>query len=188
LVLRHVREHVADAGHELTILAGLAGMVKEAEIARALGILSQANVGRLLRCIQMYGLPVCAYPSSPKILPRLFTSTRGVVCCEPNVDGEFHSIQSNWPPQTKVPAHLDVDSLMEKMAVDKKNKGGRKAVVLLDSIGHVHREEPILVDDEVLARALSDHLAVDPAKQGLANNNGPACSREAVVSAAWKRL
>jgi hypothetical protein len=87
------------------------------------------------------------------------------------VDREFHSIQSNWPPQTKVPAHLDVDSLMEKMAVDKKNKGGRKAVVLLDSIGHVHREEPILVDDEVLARALSDHLAVDPAEQGMANNN-----------------
>jgi 3-dehydroquinate synthetase len=62
-VLHHVREHVADAGHELTVLAGLAGMVKEAEIARALGILSQANVGRLLRCIQMYGLPVCTYKS-----------------------------------------------------------------------------------------------------------------------------
>ncbi|KAF9432179.1 3-dehydroquinate dehydratase (3-dehydroquinase) [Entomortierella beljakovae] len=34
------------------------GMIKEAEIARHLGYLSQVAVGRLTRCIQAYGLPV----------------------------------------------------------------------------------------------------------------------------------
>ncbi|KAF0722196.1 hypothetical protein AaE_009971 [Aphanomyces astaci] len=34
------------------------GMVKEAEIARGLGLCTSATVGRLLRCIKAYGLPV----------------------------------------------------------------------------------------------------------------------------------
>ena len=34
------------------------GMVREAEIARHLGILNNVSVGRLIRCLQSYGLPV----------------------------------------------------------------------------------------------------------------------------------
>jgi pentafunctional AROM polypeptide len=34
------------------------GMVREAEIARHLGILNNVSVGRLVRCLQSYGLPV----------------------------------------------------------------------------------------------------------------------------------
>ncbi|OQR86371.1 pentafunctional AROM polypeptide [Achlya hypogyna] len=41
------------------------GMVKEAEIARGLGLCSSATVGRLLRCIKAYGLPVRVPARSP---------------------------------------------------------------------------------------------------------------------------
>lgn len=74
--------------------------------------------------------------------------------------------------QTALPAHLSIASLMEKMAVDKKNKSGRKAVVLLDSIGHVFGQEPTLVEDDVLARALTNHLVVVPPKRGVSHVPG----------------
>ncbi|OQR97948.1 pentafunctional AROM polypeptide [Thraustotheca clavata] len=41
------------------------GMVKEAEIARGMGLCSSATVGRLLRCIKAFGLPVRVPARSP---------------------------------------------------------------------------------------------------------------------------
>ncbi|EQC28678.1 hypothetical protein SDRG_13554 [Saprolegnia diclina VS20] len=41
------------------------GMVKEAEIARGMGLCSSATVGRLLRCIKAFGLPVRVPSRSP---------------------------------------------------------------------------------------------------------------------------
>ena len=56
---------------------------------------------------------------------------------------------------------------MEKMAVDKKNKGGKKAVVLLSSLGKVAKEEPVLVEDDVIERVLSEYLSVVPPGKGV---------------------
>ena len=36
---------------------------------------------------------------------------------------------------------LDADDLMEKMAVDKKNKGGKKYLTLLESIGSCYQKK-----------------------------------------------
>jgi len=57
----HSVGHAIEALMQPALLHGEAvaiGMVKEAEIARHLGILSQANFGRLVRCIMSYSLPV----------------------------------------------------------------------------------------------------------------------------------
>lgn len=67
----HTIGHAVEALCQPAMLHGEAvaiGMAKEAEVARALGKLSQANVGRLVRCMQMYGLPVCAIPTSLGVL------------------------------------------------------------------------------------------------------------------------
>lgn len=69
--------------------------------------------------------------------------------------------------QITVPAHLTVPALMEKMAVDKKNKGGKKAVVVLSSVGGVWSKEPVLVEDQLIERVISEYIVVVPPKDGL---------------------
>ena len=70
------------------------GMVKEAELARHLGILKPGAVARLVKCIASYGLPISL--EDPLIQKR----SAGKKC--------------------------PVDTLLEKMAVDKKNDGKKK--------------------------------------------------------------
>eukprot|EP01137_Pigoraptor_chileana_P019147 Opistho-2@79752 len=94
------------------------GMKKECEIARAMGIFSQANLGRLIDCIRSYKL-----------------------------DPTF-------------PEHLAIPALMEKMAVDKKNSGGKKAVVVLKSIGKVNVKTAVYIQDALIVRVLSSHVTV----------------------------
>lgn len=69
--------------------------------------------------------------------------------------------------QTKVPSHLLVPDMMEKMAVDKKNKGGKKAVVLLQCVGEVKEKIPVLVEDDVIERVLSEYVCVMPPGAGM---------------------
>lgn len=76
----------------------------------------------------------------------------------------FHVTRYN---QITVPAHLTVPALMEKMAVDKKNKGGKKAVVVLSSVGGVWSKEPVLVEDQLIERVISEYIVVVPPKDGL---------------------
>lgn len=56
---------------------------------------------------------------------------------------------------------------MEKMAVDKKNKGGKKAVVVLSSMGVVWSKEPVQVEDQLIERVISEYIVVVPPKDGL---------------------
>lgn len=59
----HTVGHAIEALCQPAMLHGEAvaiGMAKEAEIARAMGVFSQANVGRLTRCLQLFGLSVSA--------------------------------------------------------------------------------------------------------------------------------
>lgn len=64
----HTIGHAIEAILTPTILHGECvsiGMILEAEVARALGILGQVAVGRLTRCLKAYNLPVSL--SDPKI-------------------------------------------------------------------------------------------------------------------------
>uniref|UniRef100_A0A7S1NAR1 Pentafunctional AROM polypeptide n=1 Tax=Eutreptiella gymnastica TaxID=73025 RepID=A0A7S1NAR1_9EUGL len=97
------------------------GCVKEAELARHLGLLTPASVGRLIRCLEAYHLPI----HMPK---------------------------------------LTIPDLMEKMCVDKKNKGGKKYIVLLDAIGSCHMRKPVPVEDPLIEFILSPSVLVHPAK------------------------
>ena len=96
------------------------GMVKEAELARLLGHLSQAVLGRLTRLLDAYALP------------------------------------------TELPAGLAMDDLMDRMAVDKKNKGGKKAVVILAGIGATYQKRATIVQDQAIRTVLSPALTIIP--------------------------
>ena len=61
-----------------------------------------------------------------------------------------------------MPRGLDIADLMEKMAVDKKNKGGKKAIVLLRDIGTLVERKSILVDDTPIEKILSLALELLP--------------------------
>ncbi|KAG9415137.1 3-dehydroquinate dehydratase (3-dehydroquinase) [Aphanomyces cochlioides] len=97
------------------------GMVKEVEIARGLGLCTSATVGRLLRCIKAFGLPV------------------------------------------RVPARALTANVLEKMEVDKKNSGGVKKLILLQSIGKVcSNPYTVAVEDDRIAHVLEPQVLVVP--------------------------
>ncbi|CAG8562634.1 3719_t:CDS:1, partial [Acaulospora colombiana] len=108
------------------------GMVKEAEIARNLGYLNQVTLGRLIRCLQNYGLPV-SY-GEKKVLDLV---------------GDKHE-------------HVTVDRLMTIMKVDKKNRNGQKRIVLLGGIGKVNGKKATVVSDSVIHKILSPAIIVHP--------------------------
>ncbi|OUM66753.1 hypothetical protein PIROE2DRAFT_50789 [Piromyces sp. E2] len=108
------------------------GMVYEAEIARSMGLLKDAAVGRLARCIQAYGLPASIN--------------------DPLVDKNTHGKQKE----------VTVERLMEIMKLDKKNRGTQKRIVIISEIGKLYEEKPTNVDDEVIVNALSPALKVTP--------------------------
>jgi len=107
------------------------GMVYEAEIARSMGLLKDAAVGRLSRCIQAYGLPISIN--------------------DPLVDKNTHGKQKE----------VTVDRLMEIMKLDKKNRGTQKRIVIISDIGKLYEEKPTNVDDEVIVNVLSPALKVN---------------------------
>lgn len=104
------------------------GMVKEAEIARHLGILRPGAVARLTKSISAFGLPVSL--SDQRI--------------------------------QKLSAHkmCPVDTLLQKMAIDKKNDGNRKKIVLLSAIGATFEPRASFVDDSVIRIILCDGIEV----------------------------
>jgi len=53
-----------------------------------------------------------------------------------------------------MPRGLVLEDLMEKMAVDKKNKGGKKAIVMLTGIGNLLERKATLTDDEPIRRVI----------------------------------
>ncbi|KAL8413778.1 hypothetical protein RB594_005137 [Gaeumannomyces avenae] len=106
------------------------GMVKEAELARHLGILRPAAVARLAKCIASYDLPTSVDDK------RVVKLTAGKKC--------------------------PVDVLLNKMAVDKKNDGWQKKIVLLSAIGKCHEPKASSVDDGAIRVVLSPAVRVTP--------------------------
>jgi pentafunctional AROM polypeptide len=106
------------------------GMVKEAELARHLGILKPSAVARLTKCITSYGLPTSLQDRRIQML------TAGKLC--------------------------PVDILLQKMAVDKKNDGKKKKIVLLSAIGKTHEPRATVVEDRAIRIVLSDAIEVTP--------------------------
>ncbi len=103
------------------------GMVREAELARYLGLLSPAAVSRLTKCLVTYGLPISL---EDPIIKRLTSKT------------------------------CDLDTLMAKMAVDKKNDGSKIKITLLDRIGKTWEPKATVVKPEDIRVILADTVKV----------------------------
>ncbi|KAI9703076.1 MAG: 3-dehydroquinate dehydratase (3-dehydroquinase) [Bogoriella megaspora] len=106
------------------------GMVKEAELARYLGVLSPGAVARLTKCISSYGLPTSL---SDKTLRKRSASRE-----------------------------CPVDDLINIMAVDKKNAGSQKKIVLLSAIGKTYEPKASNVADADIRLVLSPSVLVHP--------------------------
>ncbi|KAI1104429.1 Pentafunctional AroM protein [Jackrogersella minutella] len=106
------------------------GMVKEAELARYLGVLRPGAVARLVKCIASYDLPTSLHDK------RIVKLTAGKQC--------------------------PVDVLLQKMAVDKKNEGKKKKIVLLSAIGRTYEPRASVVDDSAIRVVLSPATRVKP--------------------------
>ena len=98
------------------------GMVKEADLARYLGILAPGAVARLTKCIASYGLPT-------SLTDKLITKRTRKEC--------------------------PVDELLRRMAVDKKNAGSKKKVVILSAIGQCYEPQATQVADKDLRVVMS---------------------------------
>jgi len=106
------------------------GMVKEAELARFLGVLRPSAVARLTKCIASYELPTSLHDK------RIVKLTAGKEC--------------------------PVDVLLQKMAVDKKNDGRKKKIVLLSAIGKTYEPKASVVEDRAIRVILSPAVRVTP--------------------------
>ncbi|KNE61973.1 3-phosphoshikimate 1-carboxyvinyltransferase [Allomyces macrogynus ATCC 38327] len=132
----HTVGHAIEAALTPRLLHGecvAMGMVYEAEIARYLGHLPQAHVGRLIRCIASYGLPTTLHD-------KLTIQYAG-------------GVQA---------AHVAVDTMMEYMKVDKKNAGAQKKLVLLKRIGATVELRASAVDDHVIRLVIAPGVRVLP--------------------------
>ncbi|KAI9710849.1 MAG: hypothetical protein M1812_007301 [Candelaria pacifica] len=106
------------------------GMVKEAELARYLGVLKPGVVSRLVKCLTSYQLPVSLDDR------RIRKLSAGKVC--------------------------PVEQLISIMAVDKKNDGQKKKIVLLSAIGETHEQKASVVADRDIKAILSAGIEVSP--------------------------
>jgi len=106
------------------------GMVKEAELARYLGVLAPSAVARLTKCIASYGLPT--------------------------------SLADKTVRRRSANKHCPVDELVRIMAVDKKNAGAVKKIVLLAGIGRTHEKKASSVADRDIKIALAPSISVQP--------------------------
>ena len=103
-------------------------MVKEAELARHLGILSPGAVARLTKCLTTYGLPVSLN------------------------DKQLRKRSANRP--------FPVEDVISIMAVDKKNAGSQKKIVLLSAIGKTYEQKATTVADCVIRVILAPAVRV----------------------------
>ncbi|KAI9680407.1 MAG: 3-dehydroquinate dehydratase (3-dehydroquinase) [Bathelium mastoideum] len=110
------------------------GMVKEAELARYLGVLSPSAVARLIKCIAAYELPT--------------------------------SLANKQVRKRSANKACPVDELIDIMAVDKKNAGRQKKVVLLSAIGKTLEPKASNVADDDIRFILSPSALVYPSKSG----------------------
>jgi pentafunctional AROM polypeptide len=115
------------------------GMVKEAELARHLGMLPPGAVARLTKCIASYGLPV-------SVDDKLITSQTSIQC--------------------------PVDELLRRMAVDKKNAGSTKKIVMLAAIGRCYEPKATAIVDKYIRIVLCPAIQV---KQGVAQSLKTTC-------------
>lgn len=106
------------------------GMVKEAELARYLGVLDPSAVARLSKCIANYGLPT--------------------------------SLADKTVRRRSANKHCPVDELITIMAVDKKNAGKQKKVVLLSGVGRTYEKKASSVADRDIKLILSPSVRVHP--------------------------
>ncbi|KAL2844198.1 EPSP synthase-domain-containing protein [Aspergillus pseudodeflectus] len=106
------------------------GMVKEAELARHLGILKGVAVSRIVKCLAAYGLP---------------TSLK---------DARIRKLTAG--------KHCSVDQLMFNMALDKKNDGPKKKIVLLSAIGRTYEPRASVVANEEIRVVLAPSIEVHP--------------------------
>lgn len=108
------------------------GMVKEAELARYWGVLSPVAVARLVNCIASYSLPTT-------IDDKIFLQRIG---------HKRHFVQ--------------LDTLMAKMAIDKKNDGSKIRSVILEAIGKCYQWKAHEVSRQDLHFVLTDETLVHP--------------------------
>ncbi|WEW54928.1 3-dehydroquinate dehydratase (3-dehydroquinase) [Emydomyces testavorans] len=106
------------------------GMVKEAELARHLGILKDVAVSRLIKCLASYGLPT--------------------------------SLKNSRIRRLSAGKHCSVELLLAFMAVDKKNAGPMKKVVLLSAIGRTYEQKASVVSNEHIKIVLAPSIEVYP--------------------------
>ncbi|ODM18599.1 Pentafunctional AROM polypeptide [Aspergillus cristatus] len=106
------------------------GMVKEAELARHVGVLKGVAVARIVKCIAAYGLPTSLKDA------RIRKMTAG--------------------------KHCSVEQLLFNMALDKKNDGPKKKVVLLSAIGRTHEPQASVVSNEEIRVVLAPSVEVQP--------------------------
>lgn len=108
------------------------GMIKEAELARYLGVLAPDAVARLSKCLTAYGLPVSI--DDPAFLKKVGRKRRNV----------------------KLPVLLD------KMSIDKKNDGSKIRCVILECIGKCYQLKAHQVSKQDLGFVLTDEVLVHP--------------------------
>ncbi|PFH55473.1 hypothetical protein XA68_18202 [Ophiocordyceps unilateralis] len=106
------------------------GMVKEAELARFIGVLHPHAVARLSKCIASFELPTSLQDK------QVIKLTAGKQC--------------------------QVEEMLQKMSVDKKNDGDRKKVVLLSGIGKTYENRAVAVADHCIKLTLSSSVRVTP--------------------------
>lgn len=106
------------------------GMVKEAELARHVGVLKGVAVARIVKCIAAYGLPTSLKDT------RIRKMTAG--------------------------KHCPVDQLLFNMALDKKNDGPKKKVVLLSAIGRTYEPQASVVSNDEIGVVLAPSVEVHP--------------------------
>ncbi|KAG7665167.1 ARO1 [[Candida] subhashii] len=108
------------------------GMIKEAELSRYLGILPPVAVARLSKCLDDYGLPI-------SIDDKSFLKKVGI---------KRH--------------YVEIDILLKKMAIDKKNDGSKIRCVLLEKIGRCYQLKAHEISKRDLSFVLTDEVLVHP--------------------------
>ncbi|KAI3648236.1 hypothetical protein MP228_006090 [Amoeboaphelidium protococcarum] len=132
----HTIGHAVEAALAPLLLHGEAisiGMALEMEIARMLGHLDHVVYSRVISCLQHCGLP-CKLDD--RLIARIL-SDKGQQAADV----------------------LGVQKLMQYMAVDKKNVGKQKKIVLLNGIGSTLERKASSVSDELIQLALSSSIS-----------------------------
>lgn len=113
------------------------GMVLEAELARYWGVLSPVAVARLVKCLDAYQLPV-------------------------SIDDKRFLLNVGFKRNL-----IQVDLLLAKMAVDKKNDGAKIRCVILDAIGKCYQWKAHEIPPADLRFVLTDETLVYPFESAL---------------------